>query len=92
MQLFTIGLYEMNPDGSQQLDMNGQPVDTYDTEDVKEFSRCWTGFSLRPMRKNLLIEGHSYGNRVDPMRLRGTGSDTKRDLFPKSNLVCQSHH
>ena len=35
MQLFTIGLYKLNQDGTQQLDINGQPIPTYD-QDVVE--------------------------------------------------------
>ena len=30
MQLFTIGLNVLNPDGTLQLDSNGQPIPTYD--------------------------------------------------------------
>ena len=29
MQLFTIGLHELNPDGSLKLDANGKPIETY---------------------------------------------------------------
>ncbi|MBK8478616.1 MAG: DUF1800 family protein [Opitutaceae bacterium] len=29
MQLFSIGLWELNPDGSRQLDANNQPIPTY---------------------------------------------------------------
>ncbi len=29
MQLFTIGLYQLNPDGTQKLDQTGQPIPTY---------------------------------------------------------------
>ena len=32
------------------------------------------------------IEGHSRGNRIDPMYIRANGHDSKRDLFPKTNL------
>ena len=28
MQLFTIGLYQLNPDGTQVLDSSGQPIPT----------------------------------------------------------------
>ena len=86
MQLFSVGLIELHDDGSYELDALGNPIETYDTEDIAEFAKCWTGFDLRPMRSNLDVEGHSRGNRIDPMRIRGNSGDTKRDLFPKSNL------
>ncbi len=44
MQLFSIGLYELNPDGSQKLDANNQPVPTYDQAGVVELARALTGW------------------------------------------------
>uniref|UniRef100_UPI0039839170 DUF1800 family protein n=1 Tax=Sphingorhabdus sp. TaxID=1902408 RepID=UPI0039839170 len=29
MQLFSIGLYQLNNDGTQKTDANGQPIETY---------------------------------------------------------------
>ncbi|MGB0370707.1 MAG: DUF1800 domain-containing protein [Opitutales bacterium] len=43
MQLFTIGLYELNMDGSRKLDSNGEPIPTYDNSDITEFARVYTG-------------------------------------------------
>ncbi len=45
MQLFTIGLYQLNPDGTQMLDANGQPVATYSNNDVMGLAAVFTGFS-----------------------------------------------
>ncbi|MEO7098254.1 MAG: DUF1800 family protein [Luteolibacter sp.] len=43
MQLFTIGIWQLNPDGSRKLDGNGQPIPTYDNGDITELSRVFTG-------------------------------------------------
>ncbi|MEE9438716.1 MAG: DUF1800 family protein [Saprospiraceae bacterium] len=43
MQLFSIGLYMLNPDGSRVLDGNGQPIPTYDNNDIQEFAKIFTG-------------------------------------------------
>jgi uncharacterized protein (DUF1800 family) len=45
MQLFTIGLYKLNMDGSQQLGSNGKPLETYTPDDVKTLSNVFTGWS-----------------------------------------------
>lgn len=45
MQLFTIGLYELNIDGSLKLDSSGNPIPTYDNEDIYEMAKIWTGLS-----------------------------------------------
>ena len=86
MQLFSVGLIELTEDGAYERDGYGLPIETYDTEDIGEFAKCWTGFTLRGGRGNVDIEGHSRGNRIDPMYIRGNGHDSKRDLFPKTNL------
>lgn len=44
-QLFSIGLYELNQDGTQKLDGEGQPIPTYDNGDIAEFAKVFTGLS-----------------------------------------------
>ncbi|WP_282151966.1 DUF1800 family protein [Ruegeria atlantica] len=43
MQLFSIGLFELNPDGTEKLDASGDPIPTYDNRDIKELARVFTG-------------------------------------------------
>jgi uncharacterized protein (DUF1800 family) len=43
MQLFTIGLYELNPDGTRRQDAMGNDIPTYDNDDIQEFAKIWTG-------------------------------------------------
>lgn len=45
MQLFTLGLYKLNMDGSLQLDTKGKPQDTYSPHDVRTLSHVFTGWS-----------------------------------------------
>ena len=45
MQLFTIGLMELNNDGTPRLDGNGQPIETYTNADVTGLARVFTGLS-----------------------------------------------
>ncbi len=44
MQLLSIGLVQLNADGTPRL-VNGQPVETYGPADVAGLSRVFTGFS-----------------------------------------------
>ncbi|GAA5144269.1 hypothetical protein GCM10023213_34100 [Prosthecobacter algae] len=46
MQLFSIGLLELHPDGTIKLGGNGQPIATYDNDDIKELSKIFTGWSF----------------------------------------------
>jgi uncharacterized protein (DUF1800 family) len=45
MQLFTIGLYQLNDDGTQRLDSSGNPIPTYSNTDVMGLAKVFTGFS-----------------------------------------------
>ncbi|HEU6456612.1 MAG TPA: DUF1800 family protein [Roseateles sp.] len=45
MQLFSIGLYELNNDGTPKLDANGNPIETYTTADVMAMAKVFTGWS-----------------------------------------------
>jgi len=43
MQLFTIGLWELNIDGTRKLDASGNPIPTYNNADITELARVFTG-------------------------------------------------
>ena len=45
MQLFTIGLNELNLDGSLKLDPYGQPINTYNQETIVQMAKVFTGWS-----------------------------------------------
>ena len=47
MQLFSIGLWELNMDGSRKLDNNGDPIPTYSNEDITQMARVFTGLNFR---------------------------------------------
>jgi uncharacterized protein (DUF1800 family) len=49
MQLFTIGLWELNPDGTVKLNPQGQPIPTYTQETVREHARALTGWTFPTM-------------------------------------------
>lgn len=46
MQLFAIGLVELNIDGSVRLDQQGNPIPTYDQTTVTELARVFTGWNM----------------------------------------------
>ncbi len=45
MQLFTIGLFELNSDGTNRL-VNGNPVESYTSEDVTGLAKVFTGYDF----------------------------------------------
>ncbi len=47
MQLFTIGLYELNLDGTVKTDTSGNTIPTYTQTDVNELAKVFTGWDLK---------------------------------------------
>ncbi len=45
LQLFSIGLWQLNIDGSRRLDASGNPIPTYDQDVVENFARVFTGWN-----------------------------------------------
>jgi hypothetical protein len=82
MQLFSIGLYKLNTDGTQKLDDQGLPILSYTAEDIQNFARAWTGFDRAPRRANVEAYWYGSGNRIDPMVIYGPW----RDFSPKTDL------
>ncbi len=44
MQLFTLGVSQLNLDGTPKTDANGAPLDTYTQSDVTNLARVFTGY------------------------------------------------
>ena len=53
MQLFTIGLYKLNQDGSAVMGANGQPVPTYTQNDVTGIAAAFTGWNFTGSSANI---------------------------------------
>lgn len=59
MQLFSIGLYERNLDGSPLLS-GGQPVPTYDQSTISNYAKVFTGFAYNNAGTNLFGGTNTY--------------------------------
>ncbi|HVS51621.1 MAG TPA: DUF1800 family protein [Opitutaceae bacterium] len=47
MQLFTIGLNQLQPDGTLKLDATGLPTPTYDQTTITQMAKVFTGFAFQ---------------------------------------------
>jgi uncharacterized protein (DUF1800 family) len=57
MQLFSIGLYELNLDGIEKRDTKGQKIESYVQADVSNLSRVFTGYDF-DSRPSETVEVH----------------------------------
>ncbi|HSQ10402.1 MAG TPA: DUF1800 domain-containing protein [Burkholderiaceae bacterium] len=68
MQLFSIGLVQLNIDGTPKL-VNGEPVDTYSMDDIRGLARVFTGWGWGNTGTPDPVNGRFGGNNPqDPMR------------------------
>lgn len=82
MQLFSIGLWELNEDGTRKTypvghAQAGQPIPTYDNDDITELARVFTGMTFAD--KNF---PGSNGDYTQPMKMW----DAHHDCEPKTLL------
>jgi uncharacterized protein (DUF1800 family)/ribosomal protein L35AE/L33A len=49
MQLFSVGLVKLNPDGTVQVGSDGIPLPTYDQSDVTHLANVFTGWASAPL-------------------------------------------
>ncbi len=61
MQLFTIGLNELNPDGSLKLDAQGNAIPTYNQKDIKELAKVFTGLGFSAVVPNMYTDTAVFG-------------------------------
>ncbi|WP_284615611.1 DUF1800 domain-containing protein [Aquabacterium humicola] len=65
MQLFSLGVYKLNPDGTAQRDRRGRFIETYTQRDVEEMARVLTGWQYDPDPPNR--PNKNWGNWAKPM-------------------------
>lgn len=61
MQLFTIGLYQLNPDGTYKINLNGDRIPTYTNGDIKELAKVFTGLSAGKLIDNPWVTQPFFG-------------------------------
>jgi uncharacterized protein (DUF1800 family) len=89
LQLFSIGLFMLNQDGTLQRDSNNNPIPTYDQNTVNNFTKVFTGWTLCE------VTGATCPNRTqgaqnykDPMLLNQNNHDiTAKTLLDYPNAV-----
>lgn len=84
LQLFSVGVNQLNPDGTPVLDAQRIPIPTYSQTTVNEFTRVLTGWNFQ----SAISPGVT--NYRDPMAPRGgsTHDTTAKTLFTTNVPAC----
>ena len=75
MQLFSIGLVELNLDGTVRTDINGQPIPTYDQSIIEGFAHVFTGWHYAGA-PSFELAFRNDNNQTVPMQLYPEYHDT----------------
>lgn len=68
MQLFSVGLVQLNIDGSTKRDANGKALETYTQTDVIEATKALTGWNfVTPNCGQTIMNCHNWANYGKPM-------------------------
>tara|TARA_R110002096_G_scaffold97263_3_gene216679 strand:- start:3015 stop:4664 length:1650 start_codon:yes stop_codon:yes gene_type:complete len=86
MQLFSIGLVELNLDGTEKLDGFGQPVPTYDQAVIEGFAHVYTGWTWADSPNFEQARG-TRQNQVKPMELWPDYHDTGQKLLLNGTVL-----
>ncbi len=78
LQLFSIGLWELNADGTPRLDANQQPIPTYDQATVQQIALAFTGWTYPGARNN------NFEDFSGPLQPK----DVNHDMRAKAFLGC----
>ena len=83
MQLFTIGLVQLQPDGTLALGTDGLPVPTYNQKTITEMAKVFTGWGYAST--NLTQFRTATRNNYNPMMVFPSNhDDTAKDISPVS--------
>ena len=81
MQLFTIGLVRLQPDGTLVLGADGLPIPTYNQKTVTEMAKVFTGWAYPSTSRTAFRTGAR--NYISPMQLFDLShDDTAKDISP----------
>ena len=64
LQLFSLGVHQLNADGTKKTDASGNPLPTYTQFEIIEYAKIFTGWNYANISWDLW---DGYGNTVDPM-------------------------
>ncbi len=87
MQLFSIGTYALNADGSVQMGANGNPVANYNSAQVQSFALAYTGWTFAnndcstPSSQNTYFYAYPPGQNCPMVALEGQHSTAAKTLM-----------
>lgn len=80
LQLFSIGLVELNMDGTERKDSYGRTIETYNQEQIRELAKVFTGYTYANGTSRGTIDDH-----LKPMIVNGSWHEAgSKNVFGRS--------
>lgn len=86
LQLFSIGLFQLNPDGTYRLDNQGNPMANYTQKEIENFARVFTGWTY-PTLPGATPKDHNPTNFSGTMELYPANHDTDEKTLLNGRLL-----
>ena len=80
LQLFSTGLYQLNQDGTLQLDSSNQPIPTYDQTAIQNLAKVFTGWTY-PTRPGGTLQRHNPSYYIGSMVPFAANHDTTSKIL-----------
>ena len=96
MQLFSLGLYQLNVDGSEKRDSSGNKIETYTQSDVTGIARVFTGWDFDQTQNVTTLEPVSNRTLPNtqfarlPMRLTASNHTTLASTFLGTTIAANT--
>ncbi len=91
MQLFSIGLYELNLDGTEKKDAAGKSIPTYTNDDIESLAKVFTGLSWGD-GNYLGISSKNYWSYTKRMKFYGKdSSDAIKNTWKTNPRIVDGH-
>ena len=95
MQLFSIGLYQLNLDGSLVLNANGKPIETYTNADITGLAKVFTGLSWAgsdtSSQRFFSNRVKDLENQIKPMQAYNQYHSISEKVFLKVTIPAQKN-
>ena len=89
MQLFSIGLWKMNQDGSMVKDSSGDPIASYTQNDVEELAKVMTGYDIKGNSKFGKTNRGNGEEWASPMEFNSSHHEYASKTFLGSNIGAE---
>lgn len=91
MQLFSIGVVELNIDGTVKIGPDGVPVETYNIEDITEMAKVFTGLQMGRKADGTsyswFVLGYPQWDMDHPMRVFQDEHDAGTKVMPDGTII-----